>query len=83
LLVDESVVKATGRVSQQSAGKLSLGQPIKLRLLDGREAEGQVTYISRVGDAETHSFRVEAEVPNPQGLLSAGVSAELRIAKRE
>ena len=80
LLVDESVVKATGRVSQQSVGKLSLGQPVKLRLLDGREAEGQVTYISRVCDAETHSFRVEAEVPNPDGLLSAGVSTELRIA---
>jgi multidrug efflux system membrane fusion protein len=80
LLVDDSVLKAVGRVSQQSAGKLSLGQTIKVRLLDGREAEGLVTYISRVGDTETHSFRVEAEVPNPEGLLNAGVSAELRIA---
>ncbi len=80
LLVDESVLKAVGRVSQQSAGKLRLGQQIKVRLLDGRKAEGQVTYISRVGDTETHSFRVEAEVPNPQGVLNAGTSAELRIA---
>ncbi len=79
-LVDDSVLKAVGRVSQQSAGKLSLGQMLKVRLLDGRVAEGQVTYISRVGDSETHSFRVEAEVPNPQGLLNAGVSAEMRIA---
>lgn len=80
LLVDESTLKAVGRVSQQSAGKLSLGQSIRVRLLDGREAEGRVTYISRVGDSETHSFRVEAEVPNPDGLLTAGTSAELRIA---
>lgn len=80
LLVDESALKAVGRVSQQSAGKLRLGQQIKVRLLDGREAQGLVTYISRVGDTETHSFRVEAEVPNPQGVLNAGTSAELRIA---
>ena len=80
LLVDESVLKAVGRVSQQSADKLRLGQPISIRLLDGREAEGRVTYISRVGDSETHSFRVEAQVPNPDGRFSAGVSAELRIA---
>ncbi len=79
-LVDDSILKAVARVSQQSAGKLSLGQTIKVRLLDGREAEGRVTYLSRVGDSETHSFRVEAEVPNPLGLLNAGVSAELRIA---
>ena len=80
LLVDDSVLKAVGRVSQQSAGKLRLGQGIRLRLLDGREAEGKVTYISSLGDAETHSFRVEAEVPNPRSLLNAGTSAELRIA---
>jgi multidrug efflux system membrane fusion protein len=79
LLVDGAVLKAVGRVSQQSAGQLGLGQPIHVRLLDGREANGQVTYISRLGDTGTHSFRVEAEVPNPQGQLNAGTSAEIRI----
>ncbi len=80
LLVDDAVLKAVGRVSQQSADKLRLGQFIRIRLLDGREAEGRVTYVSRVGDAGTHSFRVEAQVPNPDGRLNAGVSVELRIA---
>ena len=79
LMVDGSVLKAAGRVSQQSAGKLSLGQQIHVRLLDGREAEGRVTYISRLGDTGTHSFRIEAEVPNPGGQLNAGTSAEIRI----
>ena len=80
LLVDQAVLKAVGRVSQQSAGRLSLGQQIQVQLLDGREAEGRVTYVSRLGDTETHSFRVEAEVPNPDGSLNAGASAEIRIA---
>jgi multidrug efflux system membrane fusion protein len=80
LMVDGSVLKAVGLVSQQSVGELSLGQSILVRLLDGGEAQGVVTYISHLGDKETHSFRMEAEVPNPEGLLSAGVSAEIRIA---
>lgn len=80
LLVDATVLKAVGRVSQQSAGKLSLGQQIHVQFLDGSEAKGQVTYISRLGDSGTHSFRVEAEVLNPDGLLHAGSSAEIRVA---
>ena len=49
-------------------------------MLDGRKAQGKLTFISRLGDEETHSFRVEAEVPNESRQLNAGVSAELRIA---
>ncbi|MEJ2620541.1 MAG: efflux RND transporter periplasmic adaptor subunit [Candidatus Thiodiazotropha sp.] len=79
LILDESVLKAVGQVSQQAAGKLALGQLIKVRLLDGRESEGKITYISQLGDSETHSFRVEAEIANPEGQISAGVSAQLRI----
>jgi multidrug efflux system membrane fusion protein len=79
LILDESTLKAVGQVSQQAAGKLALGQLIKVRLLDGREAEGSITYISKRGDSKTHSFRIEAEIPNKDSQLNAGVSAELRI----
>jgi multidrug efflux system membrane fusion protein len=79
LIVDESTVKAVGYVSQQSAGQLLIGQPVHIRLLDGREAAGELTYISRVGDPQTHSFRVEAKVKNTDSLLNSGVSIELRI----
>jgi membrane fusion protein, multidrug efflux system len=79
LLLDKSLLKAVGQVSQQSAGKLKLGQLVKVRLLAGGEAEGHISYISQLGDSDTHSFRVEAEVPNQNSQLSAGVSAELRI----
>jgi multidrug efflux system membrane fusion protein len=82
-LVDASVLKAVGHVPQQSAGSLALGQTVKVRLLDDRTAEGRITYLARVADSGTRSFRVEAEVPNPDGTLFSGVSAELRIAVAE
>jgi len=79
VIVDKSVIKSVGQVSQQSAGQLALGQSITLTLLDGREAQGALTYISSVGNSETHSFSVEAEVENSDGKLSPGVSATIRI----
>lgn len=79
LIIDESTVKAVGYVSQQSAGQLLLGQQVHIRLLDGREASGELTYISSVGDSQTHSFRIEAKVDNTDGMLNAGVSIELSI----
>ena len=80
LVVDKSIVKAVGYISQQSAGNVRLGQKVNIRLLDGQEATGTLTYLSSVGDAQTHSFRVEAKVINTDGMLNAGVSVELSIA---
>jgi len=74
------VLKAVGHVPQQSVGSLALGQQVEVRLLDGRTALGHIVYLSRVADSETRSFRVEAEMQNPDGNLFSGVSAELRIA---
>lgn len=78
-LVDRGTLLAVGYVPQQSAGRLHLGQPLSVRLLDGREAQAELTYLAKVAEAGTRSFRVEAQVPNPDGKLPAGVSAELRI----
>jgi multidrug efflux system membrane fusion protein len=82
-LVDASVLKAVGHVPQQSVGDLKLGQTVEVRLLDGRKAAGRITYLARVADSGTRSFRFEAEVQNADGALFSGVSAELRVAVSE
>ncbi|MEJ2406019.1 MAG: efflux RND transporter periplasmic adaptor subunit [Candidatus Thiodiazotropha sp.] len=79
LVVDRSKLKAVGKLSQIDVEKVSLGQHVSVELLNGNTAEGVVTYISYVGDKHTHSFRVEAELPNTGGKLNAGVSAVMRI----
>ncbi|MBK5929472.1 efflux RND transporter periplasmic adaptor subunit [Halochromatium salexigens] len=78
-LVDNSRLKAVGQVPQQRASALEPGQPVHVTLLDGSQAEGRLSYLSQVADAQTRSFRVEAEIPNPERRLASGVSAELRI----
>jgi membrane fusion protein, multidrug efflux system len=78
-LVDDGMLLAVGYVPQQSAGELELGQTVLVRLLDGRQVEGRLSYLARVAESGTRSFRIEAEVANRDRLLPAGVSAELRI----
>ncbi|MEE4243946.1 MAG: efflux RND transporter periplasmic adaptor subunit [Kangiellaceae bacterium] len=82
-VIDESIIKAVGFVPQQTVSKLQLGQAVTVTLLDGREASGKLTFIARVGDQQTHSFRIEAEVANQSGLLNAGTSAQFRITTGE
>ena len=57
-LVDDTRLKAVGYVPRQSAPAVGAGQPVGLRLLDGRTLEGQVGFISKVADAKTRSFRI-------------------------
>jgi multidrug efflux system membrane fusion protein len=78
-LVDNSIVKAVGFVSQQSVNELTMGQPVSVTLLDGRNASGILTYIANVGDEQTQSFRIEADIDNSTRALHAGASAEIRI----
>jgi multidrug efflux system membrane fusion protein len=78
-IVDDSRLKAVGQIPQQSVSALALGQVVRVRVLDGREASGQISYLARVAELGTRSFRVEAEVDNASGALNGGVSAELRI----
>jgi len=76
-------LKATGQVPQQSAGRVSVGQPVTVEMLDGRTLHGQVTFIAAAADPESRSFAVEVAVDNPQRLRVAGGSASLRIALPE
>lgn len=78
-LVNVSRLKATAHIPQQDAGRVAEGQSVKLRLLDGRELEGEVRFISLAADPQTRSFYVGAEAANPELWRVAGGSATLRI----
>jgi len=78
--VDKYTLKAVGYIPQQSARRLAIGQKVQISLLDGDQTEATISYISSVAESGTRSFRIEADVPNPDLKLAAGVSAEIRIS---
>lgn len=82
-VIDLSTVKVTGFVAEQEIDLLSVGQKTQARLINGIEAEGTIAFLSRMADAQTRTFAVEVIMPNPDGRIRDGMTAELRIALPE
>jgi multidrug efflux system membrane fusion protein len=78
-LIDLSSVKVAGYVSETEVDKIAIGQTATARLINGREISGEISFISRVSDPETRTYQVEVTLPNPDGRIRDGMTAELRI----
>lgn len=78
-LVQIDVLKATGFVPQQVAGRVHEGQRVLVDTLSGQQLEGELTFVASSADRDTRSFRVEARVDNPEKQRVSGGSVSLRI----
>ncbi len=78
-LVQIDQLKVTAQIPQQHISALVPGQNVKLRLLDGREFSGELSFISYAADTATRSFYIEVTVANPELLRIAGGSATVAV----
>lgn len=78
-LIDLSSVKVTGFVSETEVDRISLGQAATARLVNGRRISGEISFISRVADPQTRTYQVEVTLPNADGRIRDGMTAELQI----
>lgn len=78
-LVDLDPLLVVADVSEVERTRLEVGQPASARLISGREVEGRIRFISAKADPDTRTFEVEVEVPNPDGAIVDGLTAQLRI----
>ena len=81
--VDNTRLIVTGSIAEQDAGFVRVGGPATARLVTGQEVKGRIRYLAPVAEESTRTFAVELEIPNPDGTLPAGVTAEMRIAGGE
>ena len=80
-LLNINQLKAVAAIPQQKVASLREDQPVKIRLLDGRELNGKITLISSLANPSTRTFQLEALVDNPKQLRLAGASATLAIER--
>ena len=69
-----------GRASEKDVGFLKTGDFGWAKLITGERVEGKVRFVAKSSDQATRTFRVELEVPNPDGSIRDGVTAEMHIA---
>ncbi|MEJ1991065.1 MAG: efflux RND transporter periplasmic adaptor subunit [Maritimibacter sp.] len=78
-LVDLNPIRLVGYVSEADIDRVTVGAPMGARLSSGREVTGRLSFVSRSADPQTHTFRIEAELPNDDLSIRDGQSAEMLI----
>lgn len=73
-------IMAVGEVSERDVAYVRPGQPVSIRLVDGREMSGEIRFVSREASAQTRTFRVEAAIPNPDAGIPSGMTAEITLS---
>ena len=78
-VVDLSRLRASGYVGERNVDRIALGNHARVRLVNGRVGDGRISHIARVADPDTRTYEVEVTLPNPEGRLRAGMTAEIVI----
>lgn len=70
---------ARGEISERDLSFINNGDEADVRLVNGETVTGKLRYISRDASAATRTFRVEVAIPNAEGAIPAGMTAEITL----
>lgn len=82
-VVDLDPIIIAANVSEDMVANLKLGATALVKLSDGREFNGKLSFISRTADPRTRTFRIETEVVNSDYAISAGLTSEVLLTMGE
>ena len=71
-----------GAVAERDVAKISIGDRGVATLATGQRVEGKVRLVATVADPATRTFNVELAVPNSDGSIRDGVTAEFTVFAR-
>ena len=77
--VDNTALIVTGSIAEQEARFVTPGTTAVAQLVTGQTVSGVIRYVAPVADQATRTFTVELAVPNADGSLPVGVTAEMQI----
>lgn len=72
-------IVAKGEISERDLSYVKLGDEAEVKLVNGESVKGTVRFVSRDASAPTRTFRIEVAVPNPEGTIPAGMTAEITV----
>ena len=67
-------------VPESKIGYARLGLEADVTTVTGDKAKGKVTYIAPTADDATRSFPVEISIPNPDGKIHDGITADATVS---
>lgn len=82
-VIQRSPFLVTGAISEKDVAKISVGDRGTATLATGETVDGAVRFVASAADPATRTFDVELEVPNDDGKLRDGVTAEFTVFATE
>ena len=82
-VIEQDPFLVVGDAPETIVARFAVGEPGAAVLADGQTMLGRIRYVASRADADTRTFRVELEVPNPSGRLPAGMSARILVREPE
>jgi len=81
-IIDPSILKLEGYLTDQEVAWVQVGTTASVEMGENRGfAEGQVTWVGLEADRMTGKFKMELEIPNPDGHLRSGIIGRAKISK--
>lgn len=68
-----------GNVPEVHIALAKVGLSTNIKTITGQTAEGKVSYISATADPATRTFPIEVDIPNADGKLLDGITAEATV----
>jgi multidrug efflux system membrane fusion protein len=78
-IVSIDPILAVVEVAERNLAGVHLGDAAEIRIVTGKKANGKVRFISKTASASTRTYRVDVEVPNADGSIPDGITAEVTI----
>ncbi len=70
---------AVVEVAERKLGGIHVGGTAEVRLVTGQTAAGRIRFVSSMASPQTRTYRVEVEVPNRDGGIPDGITAEVTL----
>ena len=78
-IIDFNPVQVIVYPSEKEVSSLMVGAPVNVTVATGQAFQATVSFIAKVADETTRTFRVEAVADNPEGHIRSGMTATVRI----
>ena len=79
VIIELDPVTFIAEVPEAEIKSIVKGQNVSINLVTGETIKSRLSFVSKSATPSTRSFRVEAEVENPNGLIRDGITATMQI----
>ena len=80
VIIELDPVTFVAEVPEAEIKNIVKGQNVSIMLVTGEKITSKLSFVSKSATPSTRSFRVEAEVRNPKGLIRDGITGTLEIS---